>query len=147
MYTMQLQPCTDARNAGIAREHAFASACGIEKRHHDRARYDRESDVVAGGIGYSVKAARFTLMSGSACDGRDTLAGIWDLYAARVHSERFVYVSDDWTAYIMTLAEFRTLVFQFCTLERESTQNGGGYKVRFPRETKKVRAWLTSQAR
>jgi hypothetical protein len=33
----------------------------------------------------------------------------------------------------------------FCTLERDSTKNGGKVKVRFAHETAKVREWLRGQ--
>ena len=132
-------------NNGINKEWLFGAAFGIERSTHDHTRYDMASDYMVDGIGYSVKASHFTLMTGSLCEGRTTFDGIWNLYESKVHSDRFVYITDDCTAYIMTLAEFKQLVYEFGRLERDSSKNGGHAKIRCLRESKKMREWFKAQ--
>lgn len=131
-----------AKNAGDAREWAFCRACGVERTAHDSLAYDKASDCEANGHGYSLKASAFTLMSGALCEGLQTLDEIWALYAERVHSDRFVYVTCDWVAYIMDINEFGEFVKTFAHCERESSKNGGAVKVRCRKESSKMVAWL-----
>lgn len=133
-------------NHGIACEWAFCAYCGIDRTAHDAGAYDKDSDVNAFGHGYSVKSSGATLMSGSLCEGLTEFEDIWDLYVSRVHSDRFVYVTNNWTAYIMDLAEFGEFIHEFGRCERESAKNGGAVKIRLRKESSKMLAWLESHA-
>lgn len=135
-----------AKNAGDAREFGVCAYHGVERVKHDSKRYDLASDVEDGDKLISVKASGFTLMSGSLCEGRETLEEIWTLFAERVHSNTFAYVTADGTAYEMNLAEFKELVFTFCGVQRESAKNGGAYKVQAKKESNKMRQWLEARA-
>ena len=46
----------------------------------------------------------------------------------------------------MNETEFRAFLYTFGKFEQDSTRNGGKYKVRFPRETKAMLAWLAMRA-
>lgn len=133
------------KNAGIAREWALCRHFGIERVAHDHSRYDEDSDLNLGSKHISIKASAFTLMSGSLCEGRDTFDGIWELYAERVHSNTFVYMTTEFVAYEMNINEFKSFVYEFGRLERESAKNGGCVKIRFAKETKRVLEWLTER--
>lgn len=133
-------------NAGIAREWAVCRYFGIERVAHDSGAYDRDSDVNVGALHISVKASAFTLMSGSLCEGLTDFDAIWNLYATRVHSNRVIYMTADFTAYMMTLSEFREFVYMFCHTERESEKNGGAVKIRCAKESAKMLRWLENRA-
>lgn len=143
---MKLTITNECSNNGIAREWAFARAMGIERTSHDNGRYDKDSDVNANGIGYSVKASGFSLMSGTLCEGKTEFDEIWKLYKARVHSTRFVYVTKDGIAYIMNINEFEKFVYEFCKVEKESQKNGGYSKIRCKKESNKMVEWLSKNA-
>ena len=132
----------DNNNNGIAKEWAFCAFSGVQRSAHDHTPYDKGSDCGNA----SVKSSGFTLMAGSLCEGRDTFDGIWNLYESRVHSTEFVYVTNDFTAYIMTLVEFKLFVYTFCKLERESEKNGGALKIRCRKESGKMLRWLADMA-
>lgn len=136
----------DATNAGDAREWGLCAHYGVERSAHDSKRYDVASDIEVGDKHISVKASAFTLMSGSLCEGKETLDEIWGIFAERVHSNTFAYVTKDGTAYEMNLSEFKDLVYTFCKVERESEENGGAYKVRAKKESGIMRKWLEARA-
>jgi len=144
MDTFQICP-VEARNSGDAREWALCNYFGCDRCKHDALPYDRGSDISTADMKISVKASAFTLMSGSMCGGLDTFDDIWNLYAANVHSNRFAYVTEDWTVYMMDLAEFQRFVYAFCRTERESEKNGGAMKIRCRKESKKMLAWLAAE--
>lgn len=128
-----------------AAEWALCAKYGIERKKHDSSAYDKDSDVNAGDTRISVKTSAFTLMAGSLCEGRTEFSAIWELYANKVHSNVFAYVTKDSVCYMMNLDEFRKFVFTWCTTERESAKNGGGVKIRCKKESKKMKAWLAAQ--
>ena len=139
-------PRIDARNEGDAREWSVCAFMGVKRTIHDSKAYDKDSDVVAGDMRVSVKASAFTLMAGSLCEGLTDFDSIWNLYAERVHSNTFAYVTKDYTMYMMTLSEFKQFVYRFCKLERESDKNGGALKIRCRKESGKMVEWLAAQA-
>lgn len=139
-------PTTTHANAGIAREWSVCRYFGIERQTHDSNAYDKDSDVVANGMNISVKASAFTLMSGSLCEGIEDFEGIWNLYATRVHSDHFAYITADYDCYMMNLKEFGEFVHKFCRTERESEKNGGQVKIRCRKETAKMLGWLKARA-
>lgn len=134
------------KNAGDAREWAYCAYAGVERKKHDAGAYDRDSDVNVGDRHISIKASKFSLMSGSLCEGLTDFDSIWNLYASKVHSNTFVYIDVDYTAYEMTLVEFKAFVYAFCKTERESMKNGGATKIRCKAESKKMIEWLQARA-
>lgn len=132
----------NVKNAGDAREWAYCAYRGINRTKHDSAPYNVASDVVIGEEKISIKASKFSLMSGKLCNGLTEFNAIWELYEANVHSNKFVYITEDFTAYEMTIAEFKSFVFEFCKTEKESEKNGGAMKIRCKTESKKVIAWF-----
>lgn len=145
MTTYTIDHLTHA-NAGIAREWALCRYYKVERTAHDALPYDKGSDLDAAGKHISIKASAFTLMSGSLCEGRDTFDGIWELYAERVHSDTFAYVTADFTVYEMNLDEFKCFVYTFAHTERESEKNGGALKIRLRKESGKMLKWLADKA-
>lgn len=134
------------QNAGIAREWGLCAYYGIDRTAHDSVSYDKGSDIETADKNISVKASGFTLMSGSLCEGLSDFDGIWNLYASRVHSDTFAYVTEDGTTYEMNLNEFKEMVYTFCKTEKESAKNGGATKIRCKKESAKMRAWLEARA-
>lgn len=150
---MTIMPCPSVhasiKNRGIRAQADFTVACGQPYMHHDGNGYNHASDVEYMGFHVSVKAYHFTLMSGPMCEGKTTLAEIWDVYARNTHSNRFAYIVNE-VAYIMTLAEFHDFVMLFCEIERESSnsdrQHTGSVKVRAKRNEGKMVRWFNSKA-
>lgn len=137
----------DHKNAGIAREWALCAHYMVERTAHDSLAYDKGSDLdTADGKHISIKASAFTLMSGALCEGIEDFDGIWNLYAKRVHSDTFAYVTADFTVYEMNLAEFKRFVYAFAHVERESSKNGGAMKIRLRKESSKMLKWLADMA-
>ena len=129
-----------------AAEWALCARYGITRTAHDSSAYDRDSDVNAGDVRISVKTSAFTLMAGSLCEGLTNFDDIWNLYAERVHSNRFAYVSKAGECFEMNLTEFKRFVYAFCHTEKESEKNGGAMKIRCRKESKKMLEWLTANA-
>lgn len=138
---------TAVKNQGIAREWALCGSKGIERVKHDNGSYDKDSDVNCGSAHISVKANKFTLMSGSLCEGLESFDAIWNLYERKVHSNTWAYVTADFVSYEMNLEEFKSFVYEFCYLERDSMKNGGAMKIRCRAESKKMLKWLEERAR
>ena len=135
------------RNAGIAREWALCRYYMVERTAHDAQPYDKASDLdTADGKHISIKASAFTLMAGNLCEGIEDFDGIWNLYASRVHSDTFAYVTEDYRVYEMSLAEFKQFVYEFGRTERESAKNGGAVKIRLRKESGKMLKWLADKA-
>ena len=126
-------------NWGSHCEQALAYTLTGEVRPHGHARFDVESDIPE--YHMSVKSSGFTLASAKATNGNTFEEKLAD-FMNRVQSERFAYVSLDFTAYIMDKKTFERFVKTFCYLDRESTRNGGGTKIKCLKESKKMIAWL-----
>ena len=137
-----LTPTTISRNAGDNREWSVCSYVGAPRAKHDSSDYRKSSDIVLGERHISVKSSAFTLMSGNMCEGISDFDGIWNLYERNTHSNEFAYVTEDFTAYFMSLAEFKKFVYACCRVERESEKNGGQMKIRCRKESKKMVEWL-----
>lgn len=144
IYTIEKQ--TNMRNAGIEREWALCHHYGVERTKHDKVRYDQGSDLDVNDKHISIKASGFSLMSSTLCEGRTDFDGIWAIYESRTHSNRFAYVSKDYTVYEMSLAEFKAFVYMFGYLSRDSKANGGRVKIQALKESKKMLNWLAAQA-
>lgn len=130
-------------NYGLYAEQNVVYHFTHEVRKHDSKPFDIDSDLSE--LNMSIKANRFTLVSGTANYG-DTLEEKLNDYFARVHSSVFAYVSLEKIVYLMNKNEFRLLLEQFATLERDSQKNGSLLKVRCRRESKKMREWLESHS-
>jgi predicted PolB exonuclease-like 3'-5' exonuclease len=109
-------------------------------RKADNHKWDADSDIPE--LNMSVKSARFTLAY--ALNGETKEEKIND-YFSRVKSTSWAYITTEGQIYIMNRIEFHMFLMLFCTLERDSTKNGGKVKVRFAHETAKVREWLRGQ--
>ena len=139
-----LNPMTISRNAGDNREWSVCAYIGAERTKHDSSDYRNSSDIVLGERHISVKSSAFTLMSGNMCEGETTMDGIWNVYERNTHSNEVAYVTEDFTAYFMTIAEFKKFVYAFCRTEKESAKNGGQTKIRCRKESKKMVEWLAA---
>lgn len=128
-------------NWGNHCEQALAYTLTGEIRAHDHVPFFADSDIPE--YNMSVKASRFSLASAKVNHG-DTFEEKLEDFRTRVHSDKFAYVTETMTAYIMTLDEFITFVKMFCYLDRESSKNGGGYKIKCRAESQKMRDWLAS---
>lgn len=135
----------ETKNAGDAREWSVCAMLNMPRVKHDSAPYDVASDISCDGMEISVKASGFTLMSGSMCEGLEDFDDIWNLYASRVHSNTFAYVTADFLVYMMNLREFKRFVYAFCRTERESEKNGGAMKIRCRKESKRMLEWLAAE--
>ena len=114
-----------------------------EIRKPDAVPFDMDSDIPEFSI--SVKSARFTLASASALSAT-TFDGQLNEFSERVHSEKFAYVTKNNMVYIMDKVEFLDFCHEFCGWEQESKKNGGAYKVRCRKESKRMIKWLQAKA-
>lgn len=114
-----------------------------EMRKHDHVSFDKDSDIPE--FDMSVKSDGFTLASAKVNHG-ETFDEKLDDYKMRVHSTKFAYVTLEMIAYVMNLDEFEIFIRLFCYLDKESSKNGGGCKIKCRHETKKMRAWLAENA-
>lgn len=130
---------------GDLREWALCDYYGIKRTTHDSQAYNVASDVEAGEKHISVKASGFTLMGGSLCEGKEDFDGIWGVFEKNVHSNRFAYVTQDYTVYEMNINEFKEFVYRFCYINRDSKQNGGRKKIKALKESQKMRNWLAAK--
>jgi hypothetical protein len=137
---------TEVKNNGDRREFAVCAYEGIKRAKHDSKAYDKDSDVNVGDRHISIKASKFTLMSGTLCEGNTTFDGIWNLYASKKHSNEWCYMTEDFTAYYMNLDEFKEFVYRFCRVEKDSQKNGGHHKIRCREETQEMLRWLEARA-
>lgn len=137
---------TEVKNAGDAKEWAYCSYRGIERTKHDAKPYNVASDLEINEEKISIKASKFSLMSGKLCNGLTSFDEIWELYETNTHSNKVVYITEDFTAYEMTITEFKTFVYTFCKTEKESEKNGGAIKIRCKTESKKMIEWFQAKA-
>ena len=145
IFTINPVNTTPCKNKGINLEHALCAHYGIERVKHDNTSYKAGSDIEVNGLGISVKADGFSLMSGRFCEGLNTFDEIWNLYKNTVHSNRFAYIAANHTVYMMNINEFERFVYAFGRLTRESERNGGGLKIRMLHESKKMLKWLATE--
>lgn len=143
MTTMAINSISTLSNAGQARQQDLTYALTGEIRKPDAVPFDMDSDIPEFSI--SVKSSRFTLASASALSAT-TFDGQLDEFSERVHSEKFAYVTKDNMVYIMNKVEFLDFCHEFCGWEQESKKNGGAYKVRCRKESKRMIKWLQAKA-
>ena len=143
MTTMAINSVSTLSNAGQARQQDLTYALTGEIRKPDSVPFDMDSDIPEFSI--SVKSSRFTLASASALSAT-TFDGQLNEFSERVHSEKFAYVTKDNMVYIMDKVEFLDFCHEFCGWEQESKKNGGAYKVRCRKESKRMIKWLQAKA-
>lgn len=131
---------------GDRREWAYCHHHMVDRTSHDCGAYDKDSDCNIGDMHVSVKAAKFSLMSGSKCKDCTTFDEIWERFASTVHSNVFAYITVDYVVYEMNLAEFKEFIYSFCGLTRESKSNGGYAKIKARSESKALLNWLATRA-
>ena len=130
-------------NFGQHAEQALAYTLMGEIRTHGDKRFFAGSDIPE--YAMSVKTGGFTLATGT-INGGNTIAEKWENFANMTASTCFAFVTTEMVAYIMDMEEFKTFVFTWCRLEKDSAKNGGQMKIRCRHESKKMLAWLKSQA-
>jgi hypothetical protein len=130
--------------AGFARQWAVAAAHGVEQSRPDNVSCAGAPDVVADGIGYSVKASDFSLMSPGLSRGATEFEAIWEIFTEIDRADRYVYVTREWMAYEMDLTEFSEFVHKFGYLSGDSKTPG--LKIKCLRESKKMLRWLEAKA-
>ena len=97
---------------------------------------DNKPFTAGGDIGdLQVKSARATI-----CKGTDIKAHI-EMDGA----ERYGYIDESLTMYIMTKDEYLEFALKFATLTRESSANGGAEKLRLKSESKEMKEWLKAR--
>lgn len=141
MYKGNFTFVSSLSNQGQARQQDVDYMLTGKIRKPDHVPFDVDSDIPEFGI--SVKSSRFTLVSAARVHG-ETFDEIWNEYARRVHSKWFCYATATGEAYFMNLEEFESFVRAFCTVERESSKNGGGLKIRCKKESKAMLTWLAA---
>lgn len=131
------------KNAGQRAQQDLDFALTGLMRNADSIPFDMDSDIPE--YAMSVKSSHFTLVSANRVHG-DTFDEIWDEYARRVHSTCFAYVCKDMSVYEMSLDEFKTFVYAFGYLDRQSEKHGNGAVIRCRAESKKMLRWLENMA-
>lgn len=139
---MRWKPVAAVKNDGDAKEWAVCGFKGITRVKHDNKPFDKDSDVNIGNEHISVKANKFSLLSGKMCDGLTTFDEIWNFYESKCHSNKWAYVTADYMLYEMDITEFRAFIYEFGYLAKESEKNGGYAKIRCKAESKKMIRWL-----
>lgn len=129
-------------NWGNHCEQALAYTLTGEMRSHDHVPFYMDSDIPE--YSMSVKSSGFTLASGKVNMGETFDEKLADFFA-RVHSDKFAYVTESMVAYVMDKNEFETFLRTFATLDRDSKKNGGLLKVKCRKESKKMVQWFESR--
>ena len=130
------------KNYGSAVQMDYDFMMTGKTRRHDSVPFDTDSDIPE--LEASIKSSAFTLVSAKYIKG-DTMAEQWADFYSRVHSKKFVYISLKRVAYEMDIDEFKSFVFEWCGMEKESAKNGGGWKVRCKKESDKMLRWLNER--
>lgn len=134
------------QNEGDAREWAYAKTFGINRTKHDSGDYRTSADIEYGSRRISVKSGAFSLMSPKQCEGQTTMEGIWAVYERTTYANEHAYITADYRVFNMNEAVFKEFVFTFGSVQRESTANGAGLKIKLGHETKKRVAWLEAHS-
>ncbi len=130
------------KNRGTNREWALCEYYGIHRTKPNSDAYNVASDIEIDEMNISVKSSGATLMSGKLSAGCNTFEGIWRRYRKNVHSNTFVYVTNEFVAYFMNINEFSKFIHSFAYLDRESQKNGGQKKIKIRGESRKMVKWL-----
>ena len=134
-------------NRGINKEWSLCNYFGVARKAHDKTPYNKGSDIELDTMNISVKSPKATLMSGNYCKQcNGNFDAILALYINTTHSDTIAFITHEYLAYFMNLAEFETFTRKFGYIKRDSESNGGNYKIAFREETKKMREWLEANA-
>lgn len=140
MYKLSYTNVSTASNKGIrAEQNADFLFLGEVNAKHDNVPYNMGSDIEA--LHMSIKSSRFTLTSGKAMQAQD-FEGQLAEYIANTASTQVTYMAMNMVAYVMDMAEFEAFVRAFCTLQKDSSKNGGYNKIRCKHESKHMIEWL-----
>lgn len=142
MYTKEITRISNLSNKGQAAQQNLDYAITGKIRKPDHIPFDMDSDIPE--VNMSVKSSGFTLASANILEA-ETFDGQLAEFATRVHSTEFAYVAQNDVAYIMVLDEFLEFVKTFCIWTKESEKNGGKYKIRCRRESRKMMAWFEAR--
>lgn len=142
MTTYFAAPAAIAKSKADTKEWAVAAHYNVMRIKHDSDSCVNNADVVAGDKRISVKSARFSLLSASLCAGLTDFDAIWNHFEAIDNANVYAYVTEDFNVFEMDKTEFKTFVYKFCGLDRESAKNGGGVKIRCRSESKALLKWL-----
>lgn len=145
MTTYFAAPAAIAKSKADTKEWAVAAHYNITRTKHDSDSCVSNADVVAGDKRISVKSARFSLLSASLCAGLTDFDAIWNRFESIDNANVYAYVTEDFNVFEMNAAEFKTFVYKFCGLDRESAKNGGGVKIRCRSESKALLKWLNNR--
>lgn len=138
MKKLALTQISTARNQADRKEDDFRFALtGYCTNKHDSVEFSKGADV----LDYSIKTSHASLPS--TLRGETIADKLADMYK-RDYANKYVYISNDNTAYIMNKTEFTAFVLAFGRLERDSQKNGGNMKVRILRESTRMLAWLNA---
>ena len=129
-------------NWGNHCEQALAYTLTGEIRAHDHVPFYMDSDIPE--YRMSVKSSGFTLASGRVNMGETFEEKLNDFFA-RVHSEKFAYVTVDMVAYVMDKGEFEQFLRTFGTMSRDSKKNGGLLKIQCKKESQKMIKWFSER--
>lgn len=128
------------KNHGMHAEQTLVHELTGEIRKHDRVAYNVGSDIPE--FNMSVKSSGATLMSARFCESeiKEEILNQFFTYTA---SSSFAFVIDDLSmAYVMNKTEFMEFCTEFGYTSRESTKNGGGIKVQFYKQSKRMIKWF-----
>jgi len=143
MYAITYTNIVHCKKSGdTAQQTANFYHTGRTERHDDRPWYEG-SDIAE--IAASVKSNGFSLADGRTNHG-DTLEEKWNDFRTRTASHLFIYVTNDFIGYYMTIEEFEEFVKMWCYVSTESAKNGGLSKIRCKHESQKMRNWLAHRA-
>lgn len=99
--------------------------------------------------GYQIKSARATIASNcgtkepaNTANKRAQIIAGWLVHDV---ARAYIYATADGTAYVMDVDEYLTFTANFSTVTRDSSKNGGRYKIRLRYETVTMREWLENQ--
>ena len=131
MQTLKIEYLGNYANHGQDAEQSFRFAVTGQLEKADNLPHSLGGDC----LDMQIKSARATV-----CKGLDLKAYL-DLDGAK----RFVYVTNDGMAYIMSRAEYELFCTEFATPTTESVKNGGQPKLRLKSESKALLEWLASR--
>jgi hypothetical protein len=131
METLKIEYLGNYANHGQDAEQSFRFAVTGQLEKADNLHHSLGGDC----LDMQIKSARATV-----CKGLDLKAYL-DLDGAK----RFVYVTNDGTAYIMSRTEYELFCTEFATPTTESVKNGGQPKLRLKSESKALLEWLASR--
>lgn len=133
MKKFYFQMLNNYTNRGQNIEQSIRYALTTQIAKADNLPHDKGADC----LHYQIKSARATI-----CKGTDI-----ETYLATDAATAYIYGTQDDNAYVMTKAEYIAFCKAFAQVDRDSHANGGHTKMRLPKETKAVLAYLANAVR